>query len=101
MLSAYAPHLGEELWEKIGHSESVLKISWPKYDKELTLDEENTIVIQVNGKIRDKFSAAAGTAKEELEKTAMTMPGLQKWIEGQTIVKVIVVPGKLVNIVIK
>ena len=100
MLSAYAPHLGEELWEKLGHSESVSKNPWPKYNEKLTVDDENTIVVQVNGKIRDKFSAPAGTTKEELEKTALALPGVQKWIEGKTISKLIAVPGKLVSIVI-
>ena len=55
----------------------------------------------MNGKVRDKFTAAAGTAKEELEKTAFALPGLQKWLDGQTVIKVISVPEKLVNIVVK
>ena len=101
MLSAYAPHLGEELWEKLGRSASVSKHPWPKYDESLTMDNEVTIVVQVNGKIRDKFSAAAGTTGEELEKTAKALPGIQKWLEGKTIVKLIAVPGKLVNVVVK
>jgi leucyl-tRNA synthetase len=101
MLSAYAPHLGEELWEKLGHTESVSKASWPKYDESLTVDNEVTVVVQVNGKIRDKFSASPDTSTEDLEKTAFALPGVQKWIEGQTVVKVIAVKGKLVNIVVK
>jgi leucyl-tRNA synthetase len=100
MVSAYAPHLGEELWEKLGHKESVSRCMWPLYIEELTHDDEVTVVVQINGKIRDKFTAAAGTAKDELEKTALAMPGTQKWLEGQTIKKVIIVPDKLVNIVI-
>jgi len=101
MLSTYAPHLGEELWEKLGHRESVSKSVWPVYDESLTVDSEATIVVQVNGKIRDKFSAAAGTCAEELEKTARELPGVKKWLEGHSVVKVITVPGKLVNIVVK
>jgi leucyl-tRNA synthetase len=101
MLSAYAPHLSEELWEKLGHKESVTACPWPVFDEALTHDDEVTIVVQVNGKIRDKFIAAAGTAKEELEKTALALPGVQKWLEGQTTAKVISVPDKLVNIVLK
>jgi len=101
MAGAYAPHLGEELWEKLGKTESVSKSQWPKYDESLTVDNETTVVVQVNGKIRDKFNAAAGITKEELEKTAIGLPGVQKWIKEQTIVKVISVPGKLVNIVVK
>jgi leucyl-tRNA synthetase len=101
MASAYAPHLGEELWEKLGNKESVSKCKWPSFDEELTRFDEVTVVVQVNGKIRDKFTAAAGTAKDELEKTAFALPGVQKWIEGQTIIKIIIVPDKLVNVVIK
>jgi len=101
MLSAYAPHLGEELWEKLGHKGSVSKHSWPSYDESLTVDEEATVVVQVNGKIRDKFGVAHNTSTEELEKTAKALPGIQKWINGKEIVKAIVVPDKLVNIVVK
>jgi leucyl-tRNA synthetase len=100
MVSAYAPHLGEELWEKLGHKESVSRCIWPSYDDALTRDDEVTVVVQVSGKIRDKFIVAAGTSKEELEKTAFELPGVQKWLEGQTIKKVITVPDKLVNIVV-
>jgi leucyl-tRNA synthetase len=101
MAGAYAPHLGEELWEKLGHTESVSACSWPVFDEALTVFDEVTVVVQVNGKIRDKFTVAAGTAKDELEKTALALPGVTKWLEGQTVVKVISVPDKLVNVVIK
>jgi leucyl-tRNA synthetase len=101
MASAYAPHLGEELWEKLGHKESVSSCTWPTYEESLTYDDMATIVVQVNGKIRDKFAAAAETDKAELEKTAFALPGISKWIEGRTVAKVISVPGKLVNIVVK
>jgi len=101
MVSAYAPHLGEELWEKLGNKESVSVCKWPSYEEKLTQFDEVNIVVQVNGKIRDKFTAAAGTAKDELEKTALSMPNVKKWIEGQTITKVITVTDKLVNIVIR
>ncbi|MDR2729780.1 MAG: class I tRNA ligase family protein, partial [Treponema sp.] len=100
MLSAYAPHLGEELWEKLGHKESVSACHWPSYDEALIREDEVTVVVQVNGKIRDKFAAATGTAGAELEKTALSLPGVLKWIEGHKVAKVIVVPGKLVNIVL-
>jgi len=100
MAGAYAPHLGEELWEKLGHKGSVSACKWPDYDDSLTRDDEVTIVVQVNGKIRDKFFAAAGTPKEELEKTAMALPDVQKWLEGQSVKKVIGIPDKLVNIVV-
>jgi leucyl-tRNA synthetase len=101
MASAYAPHLGEELWEKLGHKESVSACSWPDWDESLCAESEAVIVVQVNGKIRDKFTAPAGTAKPALEKTALGLPGALKWTEGKTVVKVITVQDKLVNIVVK
>jgi len=100
MVSAYAPHLGEELWEKLGRRESVSKCKWPSYDDALTRDDQVNIVVQVNGKIRDKFIVSAGTSKEELEKTALALPDVQKWLAGQTIKKIISISDKLVNIVI-
>jgi leucyl-tRNA synthetase len=101
LISPYAPHLGEELWEKLGHTESVSKSPWPEYDEGLTVERELTIVVQVNGKIRDKFTAPAGTGGEALEQAARNLPGTLKWLEGQTVVKLITVPDKLVNIVVK
>ncbi|MCL2805985.1 MAG: leucine--tRNA ligase [Treponema sp.] len=99
MAGAYAPHLCEELWETMGNKGSVSACRWPSYDEALTLDDQVNIVVQVNGKIRDKFSVKAGAPKDELEKTALALPGIQKWLEGQTVKKVICVPDKLVNIV--
>jgi leucyl-tRNA synthetase len=99
MVGCYAPHLGEELWEKLGHTESLAKSRWPAWDEGLAADDEKTIIVQINGKVRDKFSVAAGTDKGELEKTAQSLPGVLKWTEGKAIKKVIVVPDKLVNIV--
>jgi len=101
MLSAYAPHLGEEFWEKLGNKKSVSSSLWPVYDEALVKFDEVTIVVQINGKIRDKFTAAAGTEKDELEKTAFTLPGVIKWTEGLTVIKIVTVLDKLVNIVAK
>lgn len=101
MIAVYAPHLGEELWQKLGYTESVSKAAWPTYDPALVTDPELTVVVQVNGKIRDKFTAATGTETALLEKTALDLAGVRKWTEGHSIIKVITVPDKLVNIVIK
>ncbi|GHT57841.1 leucine--tRNA ligase [Spirochaetia bacterium] len=101
LIAPYAPHLGEELWQKLGHTESVSKSNWPVYEEKLTASSEATVVAQVNGKIRDKFTVPAGTPKAELEKIALALPGVLKWTEGHTTVKVISVPDKLVNIVVK
>ena len=108
LLSPYAPHLGEELWEKLNQSKngsakglSVSKVSWPLYEEALTLDEEKEIVVQVNGKIRDKFVLPAGSAEEVLRENALASPRVQEWIAGKSVAKVIVVKDKLVNIVVK
>jgi leucyl-tRNA synthetase len=100
MASVYAPHLGEELWEKLGNKNTVSACQWPVYDDALTHDDEVNIVVQVNGKIRDKFTAPVGTSKDELEKNAFSLPDVKKWLDGHAVKKVIVVPDKLVNIVI-
>jgi leucyl-tRNA synthetase len=100
MLSVYAPHLGEELWEKLGHTGTVSASPWPSWDETLTRENEVTIVVQVNGRIREKFTAPAGSPGEELKKTAAALPGIIKWTGGKTVVKVIAVPDRLVNIVV-
>ena len=101
MISVYAPHLGEELWEKLGNDKTIAYESWPTYNEEFCKDSECTIMVSINGKMRDKFTAPINTPNEELEKTALATEGAVKFMEGKTPVKVIVVPNKLVNIVIK
>jgi leucyl-tRNA synthetase len=101
LISVYAPHLGEELWEKLGNKNTIAYESWPQFNEEYCKDSECTIMVSINGKMRDKFTAPINTPKEELEKTALATEGAVKFMEGKTPVKVIVVPNKLVNIVIK
>jgi len=100
MLSPYAPHLAEELWERAGKAPSVCLAVWPAYEEALTRDDTVTIVVQVNGKLRDKFEVPAGTNKEELEHLALARSKTQEWMAGKRINKVITVPDKLVNIVL-
>ena len=100
MLSPYAPHLGEELWEKLGNTNTIAYESWPTYKEELCQDDSCTIVVQINGKKRADFQAAMNTDKAELEKQALSCESVIRFMEGKTPVKVIVVPNKLVNIVI-
>jgi leucyl-tRNA synthetase len=101
LIAPYAPHLGEELWQKLGHDGTITYEPWPAYDEALAADTEVTIVAQVNGKVRDKFTARADMPKDELEKAALALPNIKKWTEGKQTVKIITVPGKLVNIVCK
>ncbi|MBO7121726.1 MAG: leucine--tRNA ligase [Treponema sp.] len=101
MLSCYAPHLGEELWEKLGHTKTVAYEPWPTVDAGLSADDQKTIVVMINGKLRDKFDAAPGTSQDDLIAAARQTEGAKKFLEGKTEVKVICVPDKLVNIVVK
>ncbi|HUV07044.1 MAG TPA: leucine--tRNA ligase [Spirochaetia bacterium] len=101
LLSVYAPHLGEELWERLGHSPSISREAWPDWIEELTVEEEVTVVCQINGKIRDRLSAPSGTPGKELEAMALSREKIRERIEGKKVVKVIVVPDKLVNIVVR
>ena len=101
MISVYAPHLGEELWQKLGNNNTIAYEPWPTYNEAYCKDDTCTIVIQVNGKIRDKIEVPMNTDKAEVEKLALETEGVKRYTEGQNIVKVIVVPNKIVNIVAK
>jgi leucyl-tRNA synthetase len=101
LISPYAPHLGEELWEMLGNAPSVSTTAWPEWEEELTKEEEVTVVIQVNGKVRAKLDLPAGTEEEKLKELALASERIGKWIDGREIVKIITVPDKLVNIVVK
>ena len=99
LLSPFAPYLSEELWEMVGHTESVHTLSWPKYDKKALIKEEIEVVIQVNGKLRDKIMVSNDISKDNLEKEALESKKIKEFIDGKEIRKVIVIPNKLVNIV--
>lgn len=101
LLAPFAPHMTEELWSLIIADGSVHKAKWPVYDEKATILDEIEIVLQVNGKVRDKLVVAADLSREDLEKAALTKPHVQDYLVGKTIVKVICVPKKLVNIVVK
>ena len=101
MLEPFAPYLAEELWEEQGKTEPVFHHAWPSYDPELAREEEAEIVIQVNGKVRGRIYVAFGTPRETLETHAMADAKIRSLLNGKQIVKVIVVPDKLVNIVVR
>ncbi|TKI56283.1 leucine--tRNA ligase [Brevibacillus antibioticus] len=101
MLSPIAPHLGEELWEKLGHSESLAYAAWPTYDEAKLVEDEVEIVLQINGKNKEKLLIASDSTKEQMEEMAKNNEMINELIEGKMIVKVIAVPGKLVNIVVR
>ncbi len=93
-------HISEELWHRLGHQESVHLQAWPKADPEKAKEEAVTVVIQVNGRVRDKLVVEPNIEKEVLKEMALASPNVQKWIDGKQVRKVIVVPGRLVNVVV-
>jgi len=99
MMSPLAPHFAEELWEILGNAPSVSLESWPTYDPEKLVERTVEIVLQVNGKVRSKMTVSTDSTKAELEAKAFDDHQIKEWLEGKTVRKVIVVPGKLVNIV--
>ena len=101
ILAPFTPHIGEELWTMIGKEGSVFNISWPKYDESALVQDEVEVIVQVNGKLRDKISMDANIAREDMEKIALESEKVKAAIEGKNVVKVIAVPKKLVNIFVK
>jgi leucyl-tRNA synthetase len=99
LVAPFAPHLGEQLWQLLGHQESVAYAPWPAYDSALLVAKEVEVVFQVNGKLRDRVKVAAGLSQADLEKVALANEKVRQHTAGKTVRKVIVVPDKLVNIV--
>ena len=101
MLAPFAPHITEELWSTLINEESVHQQKWPVWDEAATKTAEVQVVLQINGKVRDKIMLASGISKDEMEKAAMAQPRVQELTAGKTVVKMICVPDKLVIIVVK
>lgn len=99
-LSPFAPHIADELWEAYGFEGFTLQHRFPDYDESLARAEEFELVIQVNGKVRDKLTVPADISREEMERLALASPRVQAYLAGKPPRKVIVVPGKLVNVVV-
>lgn len=100
VLSPYAPHIAEELWHKLGHSESIAYAPFPKFDEKYLVESSFEYPISVNGKVRHKMVFALNESAQEVEKQAIASAEIQKWLEGKAPKKVIVVPGKIVNVVL-
>ena len=101
ILSPYAPHLGEELWQKLGNNNTIAYESWPSINEDFAKDDAKTIVVMVNGKKRDTFEAPVDTNQETLKQMAFDREAVKKFTDGHEIVKTIVVPNKIVTIVVK
>jgi leucyl-tRNA synthetase len=100
LLGPFAPHLGDEAWEKLGQKGFLLQAAWPGYDEALTIDAVVTLGVQVNGKLRGDVQVARDAPEAEVRAKAMAVPNVAKHLEGKTVRKVIVVAGKIVNIVV-
>ncbi len=99
LLNPFAPHLACELWERLGSSGDIAGQSWPDYDERLLLEDEVEIVVQINGKVRDRMTVSIHASEEELKAAVLTSPKIEQLIAGKIVRKVVVVPKKLVNIV--
>ena len=100
MLAPMTPHLAEELWEMLGHKEGLWTVAWPDFDPELARDEEVEVVVQVNGRVRARLKVAAGLREADLVPKALAEPAVAQHLDGKRVVKRIVVPDKLVNLVV-
>lgn len=102
VLAPFAPHIAEELWHTaIGRTTTINDAQWPAYDEKYLVEDTVNYAVSFNGKARFSISVAAGTDKSDVERLALTNPAAEKWLDGKQIVKIIVVPGKIVNIVVK
>jgi leucyl-tRNA synthetase len=100
LLAPFAPHIAEELWEKLGHRRSTAYEPWPVFDKEKCIESMVEVILQINGKIRSKVTVAMDTPQAELERLAFEDSNIKRYTDGKRIIKKIVIPNKLVNIVI-
>ena len=101
MLSCVAPFIGEEIWESLGHQDGITYAPWPTFDESKLVRSQVTMAVSVNGKLRGTFEADVEAEEEELRKRALTLEGVQRNIEGKEIVKIIIVKGRIVNIVVR
>jgi leucyl-tRNA synthetase len=100
LLSPFAPFIAEELWSQLGHKESIFTEKWPEYDSEIIKDEEIDLIIQINGKVRDKIKISADISEEEAKKIAMESEKIKTFVGEKEIKKIIYVRGRLISIVI-
>ena len=100
LLNPFAPHLSSELWENLKLPGQITAQSWPDYDEKFLVEDEVEIVVQVNGKVRDRMKMSIQASEEEIKKAALALPKIQELIAAKQIRKVVVIPKKLVNIVV-
>jgi leucyl-tRNA synthetase len=100
LLAPFAPHIAEEIWQRLGHAQSLARAPWPDYDQAKLTDSEIEIPVQVNGKLRGKITVPADATEEHVLVAAASAAGVSTWLEGKTINKKLYVPQKLVNFVV-
>ncbi len=100
MISPFVPHIAEEIWRRLGHTETIVFENWPEYNELLAKEDLTNIAVQVNGKLRGEFQIEIDIDVEIIEQMAKDLPEIQKWTDGKEILKVVVVPNRVVNIVI-
>jgi leucyl-tRNA synthetase len=100
LMAPFTPHLCEEMWSRLGHGGLILRAPWPEFDPALAQEEKATIVVEINGKIRDKFEAAPEIGEEAIKSGALALPRIQQLLAGRTIRKIVVIKGKMINIVV-
>jgi leucyl-tRNA synthetase len=101
LIAPFAPHLAEELWRTLGHAGTLTFSPWPEFDPALAEGETQDYVVQVNGKVRHRFRAAAGLGADRLAAAARSEPAVMALLDGQVLIREIVVPGRLVNFVLR
>ena len=101
LLAPFAPHITEEMWSLLGHKTSIVQVEWPVFNKDFTTTEELLIVVQLNGKVRQRITVSASASQEVIKSLALNDSKIKEQTKGREIKKVIVVPGKLINIVVK
>ena len=100
LLAPFAPHITEELWHALGNDTTIFDASWPAFNEEYLKESTVTMAVSFNGKARFNIEVPVDMARDDIEKTALENEGAAKWLEGKTVRKIIVVPGKIVNIVV-
>ena len=101
LLNPVCPHITEEIWETLGHNNTISYEAWPTYDESKIVEETFTMVVQVNGKVRGKIEVSSDIDEESMKKMALDIENVKVFIDNKEIVKVVVIPKKLVNIVVK
>lgn len=101
LVGPFAPHIAEELWERLGEADFIARAAWPTYDPALLIDETMEIPVQVNGRLRTVLTVDRSIEQNALEQLALTDPTVMRYIEGKAVQRVIVVPGRLANVIVK